>query len=82
MKRRLGLLTDISPLREHPQFRRLFAGTALSGIGSALTSFAVPLQVYDLTHSSFAVGAIGAVTVVPVLAVGLLGLAALKLKLA
>jgi len=73
MKRRLGLLTDISPLREQPQFRRLFAGTALSGIGSALTSFAVPLQVYDLTHSSFAVGAIGAVTVVPVLAVGLIG---------
>jgi MFS family permease len=69
----MKLLTDITPLREHPQFRRLFVGTALSGIGSALTSFAVPLQVYDLTHSSFAVGAIGAVTVVPVLAVGLLG---------
>ena len=69
----MKLLTDITPLREHPQFRRLFVGTALSGIGSALTSFAVPLQVYDLTHSSFAVGAIGAVTVVPVLVVGLLG---------
>jgi MFS family permease len=73
VKRWSGLLTDVGPLREHPQFRRLFAGTTLSGIGSALTSFAVPLQVYDRTHSPFAVGAIGAVTIVPVLAVGLLG---------
>jgi MFS family permease len=73
MKRRPRLLTDITPLHEHSQFRRQFAGTALSGIGSALTSFAVPLQVYDLTHSSFAVGAIGAVTLGPVLVVGLLG---------
>ena len=54
-----GLLTDVSPLRSTPQFRRLFLGTVLSVIGSALTSFAVPLQVYDLTHSPFAVGAIG-----------------------
>ncbi len=73
MRRRSRLLTDVAPLRELPQFRRLSAGTALSGIGSALTSFAVPLQVYDSTHSPFAVGAIGVVTVVPTLAVGLLG---------
>jgi MFS family permease len=68
-----GLVTDISPLREYPQFRRLFTGTLLSAIGSALTSFAVPLQVYDMTHSPFAVGAIGLASLVPVLALGLLG---------
>jgi MFS family permease len=73
MTRKSRLLTDIAPLREHPQFRRLFAGTALSGVGSALTSFAVPLQVYDMTHSPFAVGAIGVVSLVPTLALGLLG---------
>ncbi len=70
---RSALLTDVSPLREYPQFRRLFAGSLLSAIGSALTSFAVPLQVYDMTRSPFAVGAIGLASLVPVLTLGLLG---------
>jgi MFS family permease len=73
MKSKSWLLTDVAPLREYPRFRRLFAGTALSSIGSALTSFAVPLQVYDQTHSPFAVGAIGLAVVVPTLTLGLLG---------
>jgi MFS family permease len=73
MSRPSRLFTDIAPLRDCPQFRRLFAGTTLSAIGGALTSFAVPLQVYDSTRSPFAVGAVGLVTAVPALAVGLLG---------
>lgn len=67
------LLTDITPLRESPDFRRLWAGTTLSAVGSALTGFALPLQVYDITRSPFAVGAIGIASMVPTLAVGLLG---------
>jgi MFS family permease len=67
------LLTDVTPLRAQPQFRRLFVGTSLSGIGSALTSFAVPLQVWDGTHSSLAVGGLGVVSLGPTLALGLLG---------
>ena len=66
------LLTDISPLRESPPFRRLFAGSLLSSVGGALTGFAIPLQVYDITRSPFAVGAIGLVALGPMLAVGLL----------
>jgi MFS family permease len=73
MAGRHRLLADITPLRESPAFRRLWAGTALSSVGSALTSFAVILQVYDLTRSPFAVGLIGVAQVVPTLAVGLLG---------
>jgi MFS family permease len=71
--RKLGLLADISPLRESPAFRRLWAGTTVSSVGSAMTMFAVPLQVYDITRSPFAVGALGVATVVPTLAIGLLG---------
>jgi MFS family permease len=67
------LLADITPLRECAAFRRLWAGTALSSVGSALTSFAVILQVYDLTRSPVAVGVIGVAQMVPTLAVGLLG---------
>jgi MFS family permease len=67
------LLADIGPLRESAAFRRLWAGTTLSSVGSALTFFAVMLQVYDLTRSPFAVGFLGVAQAVPTLAVGLLG---------
>jgi hypothetical protein len=54
--RRFRLLADIEPLRQSPAFRRLWAGTTLSSVGGALTYFALSLQVFRLTHSSFAVG--------------------------
>jgi MFS family permease len=63
------LLTDATPLREHPAFRRLWLGTMLSRTGSAMTAFAVSLQVYDLTRSSAAVGGVDAATLVPLLLV-------------
>ena len=59
MPRRFRLLADIEPLRQSPAFRRLWAGTTLSSVGGALTYFALSLQVFRLTHSSFAVGALG-----------------------
>jgi MFS family permease len=67
------LLTDITPVRESAQFRRLWVGTTLSGVGSSFTLFAVPLQVYDITRSSFAVGAIGVASVVPTITIGMFG---------
>jgi MFS family permease len=69
---RRRLLADLTPLRESAAYRRLWAGTTLSSAGSALTGFAVMLQIYDLTHSPFAVGALGVAQVVPTLTVGLL----------
>jgi MFS family permease len=67
------LLADISPLRESPAFRRLWAGSTFSAIGGSLTTFAVPLQVFDITRSPFAVGAIGLCQMGPTLLIGLLG---------
>jgi MFS family permease len=67
------LLADTRPLRESPPFRRLWLGTALSLLGGMMTGFAVPLQVYRITGSTFAVGALGLAVVVPTLLVGLLG---------
>src|SRR5580704_2338600 len=66
-------LADVRPLRESPAFRRLWVGSTLSAAGGALTTFAVPLQVYDITRSPFAVGAIGLAQVVPTVTIGLLG---------
>ena len=67
------LLADIRPLRECPAFRRLWAGSTLSAVGGALTMFAVPLQVYDITRSPFAVGALGVAQMIPTVTIGLLG---------
>jgi MFS family permease len=67
------LIADLGPLRESPAFRRLWAGTVLSSAGSALTAFAVILQVYDLTRSPLAVGGIGVAQMVPTLLIGLAG---------
>jgi MFS family permease len=66
------LLPDFGPAREHPAFRRLLAGGLLSSLGGSMTSFAVVLQVWDLSRSSLAVGLLG-LTFVPVLVVGLFG---------
>ena len=64
---------DVGPLKESPAFRRFFAGSALSSVGSQMTNFAVPLQVFTLTHSSAAVGAVGLAIAVPAVTLGLLG---------
>ncbi len=67
------LLADLTPLRESGAYRRLWAGTTVSSAGSALAAFALVLQVYQLTRSSFAVGALGLAAMAPTLLIGLLG---------
>jgi MFS family permease len=67
------LLTDITPLREIPAFRRLWLGTMLSSTGGAMTTFAMTLQVWDITRSTAAVGGLGAATLVPMLVIALPG---------
>jgi MFS family permease len=70
---RPALLADIRPLRESPDYRRLWIGSALSAVGTKMTTFAVALQVFQLSHSSAAVGVVGLAYAVPAIAVGLVG---------
>jgi ENTS family enterobactin (siderophore) exporter len=67
------LLADLTPLRASRDFRRMWAGLSLAGIGTQLTNVAVGLQVYDLTRSTFSVGLVGLFAVVPLVVLGLLG---------
>jgi MFS family permease len=67
------LLTDITPLRTYPAFRRLWLGTMLSQIGSSMTNFALTLQVWEMTRSTAAVGGLGVATLVPMLLIALPG---------
>ena len=66
-------LVDLAPLRESPAFPRLWAGGAISGIGSQMTIVAVGLHIYALTASTFAVSLVGAFALVPMIAAGLSG---------
>jgi MFS family permease len=63
---------DVEPLR-HADFRRLWLGNSLGFVGFQLTSVAVPVQVYELTGSSFWVGMLGLVGLVPLVVFGLWG---------
>lgn len=67
------LLIDLTPLRLHPDFRRLYIGTSLSSVGAQLAATAIALQVYHLTSSSFAVGLVGLFGLIPLVALGLYG---------
>jgi MFS family permease len=69
-----GRLTiDISPLRSSAAYRRLWIGDSISLMGSAMTVVAVPIQIYEITRSSFYVGLLGLVTLVPLVGFGLVG---------
>lgn len=65
------LAVDITPLRTSRPFRRLWFGTGISAIGSQITSVAIPIQVYDLTHSTLLVGLISIAGLLPILIVPL-----------
>jgi MFS family permease len=72
-RKRFGsVVIDIQPLKV-PAFRRLWIGSAVTAVGSQLTTVAVPKQVFDLTGSSGWVGLTGAVALVPLLIFGLWG---------
>jgi MFS family permease len=63
---------DVRPLR-FSAYRRLFVGNAVSFVGFQFTAVAVPVQMYDLTGSSFWVGLIGLAGLVPLLIFALWG---------
>ncbi|WP_432947014.1 MFS transporter [Kribbella sp. CA-253562] len=67
------LLTDIRPLRESPEFRRLWIGSTVSQLGQQMTAVTVSIQVYALTGSTFSVGLVGLFALVPLIVFGLYG---------
>ena len=67
------LLTDVTPLRVSPDFRRLWWGLGVSGLGHQFTVVAVGLEAYHLTGSTFAVGLVGLCELVPLIVFGLYG---------
>ncbi|MBC3992778.1 MFS transporter [Streptomyces sp. AC563] len=74
MSRRVRVrLLDTRPLRSGRSFRALWIGTSVSQLGGQMASVAVLAQVWDLTGSPVATGAIGLATGLPLVLFGLLG---------
>ncbi|MBI2712400.1 MAG: MFS transporter [Bdellovibrio sp.] len=67
------MLIDISPLFKYKQYRYLYFGQTISTLGSMITYVALPYQIYQLTHSSLAVGLMGTVELAPLLITSFLG---------
>ncbi|MGF1426456.1 MFS transporter [Kitasatospora sp. LaBMicrA B282] len=68
-----GAVADLTPLRTSADYRRIWFGQSVSSIGQQMTAVAVAVQVYTLTGSSFATGAVGLCSLVPLVAFGLYG---------
>lgn len=68
-----GIAVDTTPLRESPEYRRLFFGESISTIGTQMTAVAVPIEVYEITRSSLHVGLLGFASLVPLIVFGLIG---------
>jgi len=71
---RLGKnVLDLSPLRGNRAYTRLWVGTSLSAVGGQLSSYAILLESWNITHSSAAVGGTGLAIGVPRLLFSLFG---------
>lgn len=68
-----ALRVDVTPLRTSRDFRLLFGAGTVFYLGAMVSYVAIPFQVYRLTGSNFAVGAIGLVELVPLVVFGLYG---------
>ena len=73
MARLRDIVVDVTPLRRSRQFRLLYVAVSLSAVGSRVTDVAIPVQVWRLTHSTFAVGGVAAVTMIPRLVFSVMG---------
>jgi MFS family permease len=73
IERLRALRMDTTPLRESRDFRLLFLAGTVFYFGGMVTYVAVPYQVYQLTGSNFAVGAVGLVELGPIVVFGLYG---------
>ena len=62
-----GILLDVEPLRRDRDFRFLWIGQVISGVGRQVTVVALPFQLYVLTGSTLAVGLLALVQLVPIL---------------
>jgi MFS family permease len=67
------MFLDISPLKVSRDYRLLFFGQIISAFGTVMSFVIVPVQVYQLTNSTFLVGMLGVVEFVFILLMAFVG---------
>ena len=68
-----AVAVDADLLRRRRELRLLMNGQGVSLLGSAVTLVAIPVQMYDLTQSTVAVGLVGATQFAAIVSLALLG---------
>jgi MFS family permease len=66
-------IVDVSPLRDLPAYRLLWAGQSVNVIGGQITRVALPYQVYVISHSTLAIAGLTLAQLVPLLVFPLFG---------
>jgi MFS family permease len=62
-----SLLVDLEPVRLDRDFRIIWLGQLISGLGRQVTVVALPFELWQLTHSSLSIGLLALVQLVPIL---------------
>ncbi len=62
-----SLLVDLEPVRRDRDFRMLWLGQLVNGLGRQVTVVALPFELWQLTHSSLSIGLLALVQLVPIL---------------
>src|ERR1019366_10475276 len=68
-----GLLVDLEPVRRDRDFRMLWLGQLVNGLGRQVTVVALPFELWQLTRSSLSIGALALVQLAPILVFSLGG---------
>ncbi len=64
---------DLAPFRVSRDYRLLFTSQTISFFGSMMSFVVLPWQMYQLTHSSLAVGLLGAAEFIPTITMAFVG---------
>jgi len=64
---------DVTPLKISRDYRLLFTSQTIAFFGSMMSFVVLPWQMYQLTHSSLAVGLLGAAEFVPLITMAFIG---------
>ena len=67
------IAVDVTPVRVSRDFRLLMIGGVISSLGTQAVLVALPIQIYNLTHSAPLVGLLGLFELGPMIVVSLIG---------
>ena len=68
-----GLLVDLEPVRRDRDFRMMWLGQLVSGVGRQVTVVVLPLELWNLTRNPLAIGLLAIVQLFPILVFALGG---------